>query len=49
MSLSSVDPGQAGLYMGESSKFPKSWTLEDKNLKLAVCLQIIKIPSLMVK
>ena len=28
--------------MGESSKFPKSWTLENQNLKLAVCLQIIK-------
>ena len=28
--------------MGESSKFPKSWTLENQNLKLAVCLQNIK-------
>ena len=28
--------------MGESSKIPKSWTLENQNLKLAVCLQIIK-------
>ena len=28
--------------MGENSKFPKSWTLENQNLKLAVCLQIIK-------
>ena len=25
-----------------NSKFPKSWTLENQNLKLAVCLQIIK-------
>ena len=28
--------------MGESSKFPKSRTLENQNLKLAVCLQNIK-------
>ena len=28
--------------MGESSKFPKSWILENQNLKLAVCLQNIK-------
>ena len=28
--------------MGESSKFPKSLTLENQNLKLAVCIQIIK-------
>ena len=28
--------------MGESSKFPKFWTLEIQNLKLAVCLQNIK-------
>ena len=28
--------------MGESSKFQKSWTLENQNLKLAVCLQNIK-------
>ena len=28
--------------MGESSKFPKSWTLENQNLKRAVCLQNIK-------
>ena len=28
--------------MGESSKFPKPWTLENQNLKLAVCLQNIK-------
>ena len=28
-----------GFNMGES---PKSWTLESQNLKLAVCLQIIK-------
>ena len=26
-------------YMGESSKFPKSWTLEIQILKLAGCLQ----------
>ena len=29
-------------YMGESSKFPKSWTLENQNLKLTVFVQIIK-------
>ena len=29
-------------YMGESSKFPISWTLENQNSKLAVCLQNIK-------
>ena len=28
--------------MGESSKFPKSWTLENQNFKLNVCLQNIK-------
>ena len=28
--------------MGESSKFPKSLTLENQDLELAVCLQIIK-------
>ena len=28
--------------MGESSKFPKSFTLENQNLKLAVCRQIMK-------
>ena len=28
--------------MGESSKFPKSWTLENQNLKLAVYLQVVK-------
>ena len=28
--------------MGESSKSPKSWTLENQNLKLAVCLQNIQ-------
>ena len=28
--------------MGESSKFSKSWTLEYQNLKLALCLQMIK-------
>ena len=30
------------MYMDESSEFPKSWTLENPNLKLAVYLQIIK-------
>ena len=30
------------LNMGESSKIPKSWTLENQNLKLAVCFQNIK-------
>ena len=29
-------------YMGESSKFLKSLTLKNQNLKLAVCLQNIK-------
>ena len=29
-------------HMGESSTFPKSWTLENQNFKLAVCLQNIK-------
>ena len=29
-------------YIGESSKFPKSRTSENLNLKLAVCLQIVK-------
>ena len=28
--------------MGESSKFHKSWTLENQNLKFALCLQNIK-------
>ena len=28
--------------MGENSKFPKSWILENQNLKLAVCFQNIK-------
>ena len=28
--------------MGKSSKFPKSWTLDNQNLKLAVCFQFIK-------
>ena len=28
--------------MGESSKFPKLLTLENQNLKLAVCLKNIK-------
>ena len=28
--------------IGESSKFPKSWTLENQDLKLAACLQITK-------
>ena len=32
--------------MGESSKRPKSWTLENKNLRLAVYLQIIKTSML---
>ena len=31
--------------MGESSKFPKSWTLEVQNLKLALCLQNSKKKS----
>ena len=34
--------GQKYSSMGENSKFPKSWTLENHNLKIAVCLQIIK-------
>ena len=29
-------------WMKDSSKFPKSWTSENQNLKLAVCLQNIK-------
>ena len=33
-------------YMGESSKFPKSWTLEIQILKLAGCLQKWIISSL---
>ena len=34
------------MYMGESSKCPKSWTLEIKNLKLAGCLQKLIIACL---
>ena len=33
------------LYMGESSKFPNSWTFEIQILKLAVCLQNINISN----
>ena len=33
----------SALFMGESSKFPKSWTFEIQVLKLVVCLQIINI------
>ena len=33
--------GWTNINMGESSKFPKSWTSENQNLKI-VCLQIVK-------
>ena len=35
--------------MGEISKFPKSWNLENQNIKLAVCLQNIKHSKLNAK
>ena len=41
-----IFPSEIGLYMGESSKFPKSWTFESQILKLAVCLQISTISCL---